>query len=401
MKPEVSELSPAEAVVIEPLANVPNVRRAADVLRLILAGAALLVGLLVATLSHDGVRSSERGLLETIVTLPASLRDGLTGAVQLAAVVLPAAVVVAVAVRRRFAAVGKLVVAGAIGIVGGVLVSHLALGDSHPPAWHELLTGRNGIVAVTVPPVAWLAGMTAVVTVAGTELSRRWRRGLWWLTGIAAAVEVMVGGFLPVDAVVAAALGVSVGASILLIFGEPARRPGAAQVVAALQECGVEVASLQQRPPAGEGPDLFRAATQGGTGLAVRVYADDDRDRDRLVRLTRWLLVRDPQVDRAGPTVESAAETRCWPWWRRPERGAASPNPSSPTPSPVGPDRRGPWWPGSTWAANAWTWSPRRKLARRRSRICGTACPACTSIAWPTANSARTTSPWMNRIGPG
>ena len=40
----------------------------------------------------------------------------------------------------------------------------------------------------------------------------------------------------------------------------------------------------------------------------MRVYADDDRDRDRLVRLTRWLLVRDPQVDRAGPTVESAAE---------------------------------------------------------------------------------------------
>ena len=38
MKPEVSELPPADAkVVIEPLAASPNVRRAADVLRLILA----------------------------------------------------------------------------------------------------------------------------------------------------------------------------------------------------------------------------------------------------------------------------------------------------------------------------------------------------------------------------
>ncbi len=74
----------------------------------------------------------------------------------------------------------------------------------------------------------------------------------------------MVGGFLPVDAVVAAAVGVSVGSSILLIFGEPARRPAAAQVVAALQECGVDVASLKQRPPAGEGPDLFRADHPGG-----------------------------------------------------------------------------------------------------------------------------------------
>ena len=118
-------------------------------------------------------------------------------------------------------------------------------------------------MAVTFPPVAWLAGTTAVVTVAGAELSRRWRRGLWWLTGIAAVVEVMVGGFLPVDAVVAAAVGVSVGSSILLIFGEPARRPAAAQVVAALQECGVDVASLKQLPPAGEGPDLFRADHTG------------------------------------------------------------------------------------------------------------------------------------------
>jgi uncharacterized protein (TIRG00374 family) len=309
MKPEVDEPALADAqVVIEPLATVPNVRRAADVLRLILALTVLLVGLLVATLADAGVRSSERGLLETIVTLPASLRDALTAAAQLVAVLLPAAVVVALAVRRRFADVGKVVIAGVVGILAGVLVSHLLLEDSHPPNWHELLTGRNGIVAVTVPPVAWLAGTTAVVTAAGTELSRRWRRGLWWLTAIAAVVEVMVGGFLPVDVVVAAALGISVGSSILLVFGEPGRRPTAAQVVTALQACGVDVATIKQLPPRGEGPDLFGATTREGIRLAVRVYAGDDRDRDRLARLTRWLLVRDPQDDRPGATVESAAE---------------------------------------------------------------------------------------------
>ena len=308
MKPEISELPPAEAeVVIEPLANVPNVRRAGDVLRLTLALAVLLVGLLVATLAHDGVRSSERSLLETIVTLPASLRDSLTVAAQLVAVVMPAAIGVALAARRRWAALGKLVVGAAVATAAGVLISYLALGNSHPPSWHELLMGRNGIVAVTLPPVALLAGLTAVVAVAGTELPQRWRQGLWRLTGITAVVEVMLGGFLPVDAVVAAALGLSVGTSVLLIFGEPARRPTAAQVVAALQECGVDVAALTQRPSARAGPDLFGAITREGTGLAVRVYADDDRDRDRLARLTRWLLVRDPQ-GRARDTVESAAE---------------------------------------------------------------------------------------------
>jgi uncharacterized protein (TIRG00374 family) len=309
MTPEISELpTPEVGVVIEPLAPAPNVRRAADVMRLFLACTVLLAGLLLATLADGGVRHTERGLLETIVTLPPSLRDSLTAAAQLVAVLLPAAIVVALAVRRRFPALGKVVVAGAIGMVAGALVSHLALGDSHPPDWHELLTGRNGIAAVTLPPVAWLAATTAVLTVAGAELSQRWRRGLVWLTGITAVVEVIVGGFLPVDAAVAAALGVSVGSSILLIFGEPARRPSAAQVVAALQECGVEVATLKQLPTDGEGPDQFDATTREGSRLAVRVYADDDRDRDRLARLAQWLLIRDPQDGRVADTVESAAE---------------------------------------------------------------------------------------------
>ena len=402
VRTEVSELPSSDGgVVVEPLATVPNVRRAADVLRLILALAVLLLRPAGGDPGAPGGAQTERGLLDTIVTLPASLRDSLTAAVQLVAVVMPAAVVVAMAVRRRFATVGKLVVAGAVGMLAGVFVSHLWLGSSHPPTWHELLTGRNGIVAVTVPPVAWLAGTTAVVTVAGAELSRRWRRALWWLTGIAAALEVIVGGFLPVDAVVAAALGVSIGSSILLIFGEPARRPTAAQVVAALQECGVEVASLKQLPPAGKGPDMFRATTGEGTGLAVRVYAADDRDRDRLARLTRWLLVRDPQDDRAGPTVESAAEHEMLAMVAAARAGGASPNPSSPTPSPAGQGRRGPWWPGSTWAANAGPGLARTSHATPRWPICGRACPAFTSIASPTANSAPATSPSTARIGPG
>lgn len=308
-RPEVREVPRPDAhVVVEDLAAAPNVRRPADALRLALALAALLVGLLVATLAHRGVRTTERNLLQTIVTLPAPLRDSLTVGAQLVMVAVPAAIVVALAGRRRWVVAAETVGAGVVATLAGLLISHLVLGDSHPGTWHQLLRGRDGIVTVTLPPVAWLAGTAAVVTVAGAELSRRWRRGLWWLTGIAAVLEVMVGGFLPVDAVVAAAAGVSVGSSVLLMFGQPARRPAATQVVAALQECGIDLASLQQRSSETSGPDLFDATTRDGADLCVRVYSADDRDRDRLARLTRWLLVRDPQNDRAGVTVQSAAE---------------------------------------------------------------------------------------------
>ena len=309
MRPDVREVPPPEPqVVIEDGPVAGNVRRAADGLQLILALAVLVAGLLVATLAHRGVRSTERNLLETIVTLPAALRDGLTAAVQLVMILMPAAIVIALAVRRRFEALAEVVLAGTVATLAGVLISHLALGNSHPATWHELLNGRSGIASVSLPPVAWLAGTTAAVTVAGTELSRRWRRGLWWVTGIAAVIEMMVGAFLPVDAVVAAAAGISIGSSILLMLGQPARRPAGSQVAAALRECGIDVGLLKRRPVAGEGPDTFIATVRDSTDLAVRVYAADDRDRDRLARLTRWLLVRDPQNDRAGVTVQSAAE---------------------------------------------------------------------------------------------
>ncbi|HVM66861.1 MAG TPA: hypothetical protein VMU14_18480, partial [Acidimicrobiales bacterium] len=202
MKPEVGERVPANAEAPPgppPQASVPNVRRAADVIRLLLTSVVLLVSLLLATLAHRGVRSTEQSLLETILTVPPSLRDSLTAVAQVLAVVMPAAILVAIALRRRFLALGKIVVAGAVGGATGVLVSHLLLAGSHPSNWHAVLTGRAGIVTMTFPPMAWLAGMAAMVTVAVTELPRGWRHALWWLAAVAASLQVVVGGVLLID----------------------------------------------------------------------------------------------------------------------------------------------------------------------------------------------------------
>jgi hypothetical protein len=120
-----------------------------------------------------------------------------------------------------------------------VLVSHLLLAPWRPPTWDELLTGRGGVFNVTFPPVAWLSGTTAMLAVVTPSVSRRWRRGLWWVTISAVLVEIVVGGFLPLDAIVTAALGVTIGSLISLAFGAPTDRPSAKQVVSALRECGV------------------------------------------------------------------------------------------------------------------------------------------------------------------
>jgi hypothetical protein len=212
-------LQSGAAVHIETQPAVPAVSRAADVLRLAVALFVLVAVLLLAGLAHGRVRAAEVGLLGSVTALPEGRRDPLTRAVQLVAIGMPVGLVVAMAVRRKLAVLGRLLVTCGMAIAVATLISHLVLGRSHPVTWPGLLAGRGAMFVVTCPPLRWLCGIAALLTVAGPELSRRGRVGLWWLAGGAAVAQVVAGGVLPLDAVAAVALGVSVGAVILLAFG--------------------------------------------------------------------------------------------------------------------------------------------------------------------------------------
>jgi uncharacterized protein (TIRG00374 family) len=299
---------PQNPVVIEPLPTSPRARRASDVLRLLVALAVLIAVELLAGLAHVSVRVTEHALLESIVTLPASLRDWMSALAQVVAVLLPVLFVGALVGGRRFGLTARAALAALAGTSAGVVLSHVFLSSSHPTTWSQLLIGRGGVFAVRFPPVAWLSGAVAMLTVVAPEVSGRWRRALWWVVVVGTVVEVAVGAFLPVDAVAAAALGVCVGSVVLLAFGGPTNRPSGQQVVATLEECGFELSRLKEVAVGTSGPALFTATTTQGPTLTVKVLATEDRDRDRLSRLYQWLLIRDPEDDRAGPTVESAAE---------------------------------------------------------------------------------------------
>ena len=210
--------------------------------------------------------------------------------------------------RQRFGLLGQFVFTTVVATGAAAFIAQLLVRDSHPSVWRELLSGRGGVFVTTFPPVVWLCGSTALLTVAAPELSRRWRVTLWWTIGAAAAVETVVGGFLPVDAVVAGALGIAISSTGLLTLGAPSNRPEAEEIVDALHECGVDLASLKEVLPAKGDPALFSATLREGTALTVRVLADDDRNRSRLARLSRWLTLRSPQDRRAAADVESAAE---------------------------------------------------------------------------------------------
>ncbi len=117
-----------------------------------------------------------------------------------------------------------------------------------------------------------------------------------------------MGGFLPLDAIVAAALGITIGSLVSLAFGGPTDRPNAHQIVSALQECGIESICPRAAALAGSGPDMFRATIPGGAALIVKVFGDEDRDRDRLSRFYHSVMVRHADDESTATTVQSTAE---------------------------------------------------------------------------------------------
>nr|WP_159059499.1 lysylphosphatidylglycerol synthase transmembrane domain-containing protein [Streptomyces antibioticus] len=285
-------------------------RRAADLLRLLVSLAALGVTVLLAVATRDFARTAQQGLLSAATALSPGLRDGLVGTVQVIAILAPLAALVVLVAQRRLDAVLRVLPAAALGAAIAWTLTRLALSDSRPELWPEVLVGRGGLVHAGWPSAVYLAACASAVVAAGPWLPRPWRRALWALTVGCAALGVLAASLVPLDAVGALAVGGTAGSAVLLMAGGPADRPPPGAVADALVACGIPLAALRraaaQRQLAGEGM-LYGAETTEGERLTVRVLAAEDRNRDLFSRLARRLLLRHP-ADPGDQTALGAAE---------------------------------------------------------------------------------------------
>ncbi|WP_030944339.1 lysylphosphatidylglycerol synthase transmembrane domain-containing protein [Streptomyces sp. NRRL S-646] len=287
-----------------------SVRRAADLLRLLVSLAALGLTVLLAVATRDFARKAQQGLLSAATALSPGVRDGLVGTVQAIAMLAPLAALIVLVVRRRIDAVLRVLPAAALGVAIAWTLTRLALAGSHPELWPEVLVGRGGLVHAGWPSAVYLAACASAVVAAGPWLARPWRRALWALTVGCAAVGVLAASLVPLDALGALAVGGTAGSALLLMAGGPSDRPPAQAVTDALVACGIPLAALHELPAerqlAGEGM-LYGAETTERARLTVRVLAAEDRNRDLFHRLARRLLLKHP-ADPGEQTALAAAE---------------------------------------------------------------------------------------------
>lgn len=282
-------------------------RHPGDIIRLIIAGLVLAGALAVSVAAH-ATYAGASAVAVTAVTPPAVAGRVLAGLVQ---VLFAAAAVVAVGVTlryRRFRLLASL--AGGAVVASAVLAGIVHLAGGKRPAGLAVGGGRWWWLAgVSMTGSVLLAAAVTGTVMAAPWLGRPWRRTAWAAVSLAAVVLLITGTASPVDALLAFAAGVTIGAGALILFGVPDRRIGPDGIAAALASAGLPVTRVEPALVDAKGSRPFIAAAAGdGEPLFIKVLGSDQRDADLLYRAYRFLRLRDIGDSRPAASLIQAVE---------------------------------------------------------------------------------------------
>jgi hypothetical protein len=278
-------------------------RAPSDVLRAVVAGAALLVTVLVGWLFGEAVAAFAAQLLRGLDALPSWLVTVLLLTEEGLSVVLVIGGLAVALVRRDWALLVNAVAGAAAAAVLVAVLRPLADTDAVP------LTQINDALPTLdrLPSTVALAAAVGLATAASPWLSRRWRRTWWLLAGVMALVHFL-GTPVSFDTVFALLAGWFSGAAVVVVLGAPSRRPTKAAVADGLARVGVALAELDAADVDARGSTPYFGADTDGTRLFVKVLGADERSADLLFRLYRRLLPRDLGDERSFSSLRRAVE---------------------------------------------------------------------------------------------
>ena len=264
-------------------------RHPGDVIRLIGSGLVLTGMLAAVALAPNRLTGPGAAAVTWLGSDPAGRL--LTGLAQVTLVLAATAAVAATLRHRRFRRLAGLA-AGAV--TAGVLLAGILYlaGGKHPHTVTAATGHSSWLASAAFPGPALLAAAVAVAVAAAPWLSRPWRRATWIALAAVAAARLVTGTILPAELVLAFASGVTVGAAVLVVFGVPDRRTGAAGIAAALRSAGLPVASVEPAGVETKGSRPFVAFTDDGHGLFIKALGSDQRDADLLYRAYRFARLR-------------------------------------------------------------------------------------------------------------
>jgi glycosyltransferase 2 family protein len=280
-------------------------RHPGDVIRLILAGLVLVVAGAIAYFTHAtyaGASATAAPALR-ISADPGRALDALVAA----AFAVAAVAAIAVTLRyRRFRLLASLAGGAAAAIAVLIGITHFS-GGEQPSTLTASASHWPWVLGPSAASPA-LGAAAAGVVIAAPWLSRAWRRTAWIALWLAAAGQLITGLSSPMEVVLALAAGTTVGAGVLVVFGEPDRRIGPGAIAAVLGAAGLAVSHVEPADVEAKGSRPFVAAGADGTQLFVKVLGADNRDADLLYRSYRMARLRDIGDTRPAASLIQAVE---------------------------------------------------------------------------------------------
>lgn len=266
-------------------------RSPADVLRLVVSAAAVLIVLGVEWIFGDALVAFASDLLRGIDAVPTWIVDVVVVGTRILAVCVLGAVLWSTLGGRRWRMLATVTSAG---LLAAALVTALdALVETD--AGRTLVDVGVDLGPLTIegfPSTAGIAAVAGSLTAAAPWLGRRWRRAGWVLIA-GLTVTSFVDSPVSFDAILAVLVGWFAGAAVLVAAGAPSRRPTVPAVLRGLSAVGIPMRRLEQASVDARGSTPYLGVDTDGHRLFVKVLGADQRSADLLFRLYRRLQPRD------------------------------------------------------------------------------------------------------------
>jgi undecaprenyl-diphosphatase len=259
-------------------------RSPSDVLRLVVAAAALLLVLAIQALFGESLISFAAELLRGLDALPEWIVRTLVIASRVLAAVFLVGGLAVVLWRERWRLLGTVLAAALLAMALAALLDPLA-----PESGDTVIELDDVVTPLTAPgfPTALgVAAVAAVLTAGAPWLSRRWRR-LGWLMVVGVTLTRFVSSAISFESFLNALIGWFAGAAVLVALGAPRRRPSRESLAAGLAAVGVPLRSLEQASLDARGSTPYFGVGTDGRKLFVKALGEDQRSADLLFRLYR------------------------------------------------------------------------------------------------------------------
>jgi glycosyltransferase 2 family protein len=282
-----------------------RVRSPADVLRLVVAALLLLVEIVLEWLFGETLVTFASELLGGLTAIPDWMLNVLVAGSRLLTLAALAYLLVRVAVRYRWAAVGTMLFAGVLAAALVALLLDVAGAGHGDRVVPDLDLGP--ISAGWFPSAVGIAVLAALLTATAPWSSRGWRR-VGWVAVLGLTLTRFLTTAVSFDSLRAVLIGWFAGSATLVALGAPQRRPTARTIAAGLGAVGLPLASIEPASVDARGSTPYFAVGSDGGKLFVKALGQDERSADLLFRLYRWAQRHDLGDERPFSSLRRAVE---------------------------------------------------------------------------------------------